>query len=81
MEIKRSWRTLRRQKEQEFDCKEVKPIFRMSSLPFLTTTLFRPINGFKFCRFVILGVIWWVALESMYHETSPSIDRVSKLVK
>ena len=52
-----------------------------SSLPFPIATLSGPTNGLEFCRFVGLGVKWWVAPKSMYHTTSPSIDRVAKLVK
>ena len=52
-----------------------------SSLPFPTTTLYRPTNGLEFYRFIALEVRWCVAPESMYHVTSLSIDGVMKLVK
>ena len=83
MEIKGTWRTfLKWKKKKELDCREVEPIFRMgSSLPFPTTTLSKPTNGLEFCRFIALGVRWWVTLESMCRTTSPSIDEVAKLVK
>ena len=60
----------------------MEPIFRMgSSLPFSTATLYRPINGLEFYRFIALEVRWCVTPESMYHVTSLSLDRVVKLVK